>query len=129
MSRMLINELEFGPVLKLPKKEYYGTFGRDLKGCYMSLFFGEAVFVPPKSFLNKHPLWRIDVLQDLMHDFELVRRMALVEWAAHYAELHPMADPASQNRAFRSMCKSDGLHVPDDFESLLIPENGYIVNS
>ena len=81
---------------------------------------GEATFVPPKSFLSQPPLWRIDVLQDLMHDFELVRRHAIVEWAQSLAASNPLVDEAVRLRAFRDACEQLGIHMPANFEALLV---------
>jgi hypothetical protein len=74
-------DFDFGTALTLPTRDDVGQGARRLDGCYVDEGEGEATFVPPKSFLSQPPLWRIDVLQDLMHDFELARRHAIVEWA------------------------------------------------
>ena len=80
----------------------------------------EATFVPSKSFLGQPPLWRIDVLQDLMHDFELVRRHAIVEWAQSLALSNPQVDEADRLRVFRETCEQLGIHLPENFEALLV---------
>jgi hypothetical protein len=81
---------------------------------------GEATFVPSKSFLSQPPLWRIDVLQDLIYDFELVRRRAIVEWANSLALSNPQVDEADRLRAFRDACEQLGVHIPENFEALLV---------
>jgi hypothetical protein len=80
----------------------------------------EASFVPSKSFLGQPPLWRIDVLQDLMHDFELVRRHAIVEWAQSLALSNPQVDEADRLRVFREACEQLGIDLPENFEALLV---------
>jgi hypothetical protein len=81
---------------------------------------GDATFVPPKSFLSQPPLWRIDVLQDLIYDFELVRRHAIVEWAQSIAMSYPKVDEADRLRVFRDACERLGINIPDNFEALLV---------
>ena len=77
-------------------------------------------FVPSKSFLSQPPLWRIDILQDLMYDFELVRRQAIVEWAQSFALSNPQVDEADRLRVFREACEQLGVHLPENFEALLV---------
>jgi hypothetical protein len=55
-----------------------------------------------------------------MHDFELVRRHAIVEWAESLAESNPSVDEAVRLRAFRNGCEQLGIHVPANFEALLV---------
>ena len=113
-------EFDFGTKLKLPTQDDVGQDARRLDGCYVEEDEGEATFVPPKSFLSQPPLWRIDVLQDLMHDFELVRRHAIVEWAQSLAASNPLVDEAVRLRAFRDACEQLGIHMPANFEALLV---------
>ncbi len=40
---------------------------------------GEGGFVPTKSFMNKSPLWRLDVVQDIINDLKLVQEHATVD--------------------------------------------------
>jgi hypothetical protein len=91
-----------------------------LEGCYVLEDEGEATFVPPKSFLSQPPLWRIDVLQDLIHDFELVRRHAIVEWVQTLALSAPQVDEADRLRVFREACERLGIVIPENFEALLV---------
>ena len=81
---------------------------------------GEATFVPSKSFLSPPPLWRIDFHQDQIYDFELVRRRAIVEWANSLALSNPQVDEADRLRAFRDACEQLGVHIPENFEALLV---------
>ncbi len=113
-------EFDFGTTLKLPTQDDVGPDARRLDGCYVEEGEGEATFVPPKSFLSQPPLWRIDVLQDLMHDFELVRRHAIVEWAQSLAESNPLVDEAVRLSAFRDTCEQLGIHMPANLEALLV---------
>jgi len=93
---------------------------RRFEGWYVCDDEAEASFVPSKSFLGQPPLWRIDVLQDLMHDFELVRRHAIVEWAQSLALSNPQVDEADRLRVFREACETLGVHLPENFEALLV---------
>ena len=120
MTGSFANEIDFGTTLKLPTRDDVGPEARRLDGCYVEEDEGEATFVPPKSFMSQPPLWRIDVLQDLMHDFELVRRHAIVEWAQSLAESNPLVDEAVRLRAFREACEQLGIHMPANFEALLV---------
>ena len=113
-------EFDFGTTLKIPTREEIGPGARRLDGCYVGHDEAEATFVPTKSFMSQPPLWRIDVLQDLMHDFELVRRHAIVEWAQSLAESNPLVDEAVRLRAFREACEQLGIHTPANFEALLV---------
>lgn len=113
-------EFDFGTSLTLPTRDDVGQGARRLDGCYVDEGEGEATFVPPKSFLSQPPLWRIDVLQDLMHDFELVRRHAIVEWAQSLAESNPLVDEAVRLSAFRAACEQLGIHMPANLKALLV---------
>ena len=114
------HEFDFGTSLKLLTRKDVAPGARRLDGCYVHDDEGEANFVPPKSFLSQPPLWRIDVLQDLIHDFELVRRHAIVEWAQSLALANPQADESDRLRAFREACERLGIIIPENFEALLV---------
>ena len=113
-------EFDFGTSLKLPTRDDVAPGARRLEGCYVHEDQGDATFVPPKSFLSQPPLWRIDVLQDLIYDFELVRRHAIVEWAQSIAISYPKVDEADRLRVFRDACERLGINIPDNFEALLV---------
>ena len=120
MSGSFPYDVDFGTTLKLPTRDDVGQDARRLDGCYVEEGEGEATFVPPKSFLSQPPLWRIDVLQDLMHDFELVRRHAIVEWAQSLAASNPLVDEAVRLRALRNGCEQLGIHISENLEALLV---------
>jgi hypothetical protein len=120
MSGSSPHEFDFGATLKLPSREDVAPGSRRLEGCYVADDEAEATFVPSKSFLSQPPLWRIDVLQDLIHDFELVRRHAIVEWARSLALSNPQVDEADRLRVFREACEQLGIHLPENFEALLV---------
>ena len=114
------NEFDFGTSLKLPSREQVAPGARRLEGCFVHEDEAEATFVPSKSFLSQPPLWRIDVLQDLIHDFELVRRHAIVEWAQSMALSNPEVAEADRLRVFRDACEQLGINIPENFEALLV---------
>lgn len=120
MSNPFQNAIDFGTTLNLPTRDEVMPGSRRLDGCYVSEDFGEGTFVPPKWFLNSPPLWRIDVLQDLMHDFEIVRRRAIVEWAKSLADAHPLVDEADHLLSFRKIGEQLGIHLPENLEALLV---------
>jgi hypothetical protein len=120
MSGSSPHEFDFGATLKLPSREDVAPGSRRLEGCYVSDDEAEATFVPSKSFLGQPPLWRIDVLQDLIRDFELVRRHAIVEWAQSLALSNPQVAEADRLRVFREACEQLGVHLPENFEALLV---------
>ena len=104
----------------LPTRKDVTPGSRRLEGCYVSDDEAEATFVPSKAFLNQSSLWRIDVLQDLIHDFELVRRHAIVEWARSIASSNPQVDEADRLRVFRQACEQLGINIPENFEALVV---------
>lgn len=114
------NEFDFGTSLKLPTREQVAPGARRLEGCFVDEDEAEATFVPSKSFLSRPPLWRIDVLQDLIHDFELVRRHAIVEWAQSLALSNPQVAEADRLRVFRDACERLGINIPENFEAKLV---------
>jgi len=120
MPGPLPKEFDIGTSLKLPTRHDVAPGARRLEGCYVLDDEGEATFVPSKSFLSQPPLWRIDVLQDLIHDFELVRRHAIVEWAQSLAKSNPEVDESDRLRAFREACERLGIIIPENFEALLV---------
>jgi len=98
MSGSSPHVFDFGALQKLPTRKDVAPGSRRLKGCYVCDDEAEAIFVPSKSFLGQPPLWRIDVLQDLIHDFEQVRRHAIVEWAQSLALSNSQVDEADRLR-------------------------------
>ena len=120
MATLPQHELDFGTTLNLPTKDDVAPGSHRLDGCFVDVDTGEATFVPPRSFLNQTPLWRIDVLQDLMDDFELVRRHAIVEWAHSLSMTVPEVDESRRLEAFRSLCDQMGVQVPENLEALLV---------
>lgn len=114
------NEFDFGTSLRLPSRDQIAPGARRLEGCFVHEDEAEATFVPTKSFLSQPPLWRIDVLQDLIHDFELVRRHAIVEWAQSLALSNPQVAEADRLRVFRDACEQLGINLPENLEALLV---------
>jgi hypothetical protein len=111
MSVSSPHEFDFGATLKLSTREDVAPGSRRLEGCYVYDDEAEARFVPSESFLGQPPLWRIDVLQDLMYDFELLRRHAIVESACTSAIASASAAPIgcitpSRSRARRGCSRS-----------------------
>lgn len=56
----------------------------------------------------------------MIYDFELVRRHAIVEWAHSLALSNPQVDEADRLRVFRDACEQLGIHIPENFEALLV---------
>jgi hypothetical protein len=55
-----------------------------------------------------------------MYVFELVRRHAIVERAQSLAMSNPQVDEADRLRVFREACEQLGIHLPENFEALLV---------
>jgi len=120
MSSAFPYEIDFGTTLKLPTRGEVAPGSRRLTDCYVSEDFGEAAFVPSKWFLSLDPLLRIDVLQDLIHDLEIVRRRAVVEYAQGFSKARPLVSSSDHLRAFRKVCDQTGIHIPPNLEALLV---------
>jgi hypothetical protein len=120
MSSAFPFDIDVGTTLKLPTRGEVAHGSRRLAGFYVSEDSGEGTFVPPKWFLSIDPLLQIDVLQDLIHDLEILRRRAILEYAQSFAESHPKVESADHLRAFRKVCESLGIHVPSNLEALLV---------
>ena len=118
MSEIFVYQMDFGSPLKLPKKSEVGPGARKLSGCYTEEWCGGGNFVPPDWFMKQEPLWKIDVIQDLVYDLERVRRHALVEFATSLARSNPKVEMAAGLLAFRSVCEQGGLQIPSDLDEL-----------
>ena len=120
MATLPQHEFDFGTSLNLPTKDAVAPGSHRLDGCYVEVESGEATFVPPTSFLNQSPLWRLDVLQDLVDECELVHRHAIVEWAHSLSMIAPETDGSRCLEAYRSMCDQMGVQAPENLEALLV---------
>ncbi len=109
-----------GDSITLPTMDDVLPGSKRLGGCYISEDCGEAIFVPPKDFMAQNPLWRIDVLQDLIDHFELVRRHAFVEWARSLVAMTPQVDESRHLEAIRHLCDQAGIIPPENMEALLV---------
>ena len=118
MAEVFVYQMDFGSPLKLPKKSDVGPGARKLSGCYTEEWSGSATFVPPDWFIKQEPLWKIDVIQDLVYDLERVRRHAFVEFARSLALKNPQVEMATGLYAFRCVCEQGGLQIPSDLDEL-----------
>ena len=88
---------------------------------------GEADFVPTAAFMKKHPLWRLDVLQDIALDIEVVFKHAMVEYFRHLSTKWTGKSFHERLAAFEGMCAKLGLRIPDGFDAVLYADEKYIV--
>lgn len=111
-----VDEVCDGP---LPTMDDVPPGSRQLKGIFVCEDTGEAVFVAPPNFQAQPALWRIDILQDLIYDFERLRRAALLEWEQELAALAPRTTTERRARCFRAVCDDLGISIPEDIKERL----------
>jgi hypothetical protein len=120
MERLPVFDIELPLRIALPNTKSIEAGSERLQGCWVQKSTGEAGFVPTRSFRRQNPLWQIDVLQDVMLDFEVVRRHAMIQWADQLFQQTPTIPPSERFRAFRAVCDEIGVHIPANFEALFV---------
>ena len=108
------------PGVDVPTRDELVPGSRTLRGFYAHVDSGEAQFVPSEDFMRESPLWRLDILGDIVAAVERVRVHALVEYFRECMALTPSTTLDEQLSAFRQLCAELCIEVPDDIEAILV---------
>ena len=119
MVRPYIYSIEIDNLLNLPTRTQLSLNSKKMAGFFFHEDAGEGAFIPTPKFLKQLPLWRIDVLQDLIHDLEIVRRHSIAEWSQALAKLDSTHESRGHLSKFIAVCNHLGVHLPEDIESLI----------
>ena len=108
------------PGIDVPTRAELGSSFRVLRGFYVEAWGAEALFVPNSDFMRQLPLWRLDVLDDLVESIAQTRQHALVDYARQCRARCPGVPMERHLQAFRQVCRTCGVAVPDDLEAVLV---------
>jgi hypothetical protein len=117
----------FSPGIDVPTMAEIWEGHRPLTGFFVDEDAGEADFVPTAEFMNARPLFRLDVLQDIAMDIEVVFRHAMVEFFRHLSTKWTGQSFHERLAAFERMCAELGLRIPAGFDAVLYADEQYIV--
>lgn len=107
------------PGIDVPTRDELLPSFQKLHGFYVHRDAGEAMFVPTGDFMRECPLWRIDVLDDLMEAMQRTRIHAVIAYFQECQARTPRVPMVKQIEAFREMCRRDDVALPDELEALL----------
>jgi len=92
---------------------------RPMRGLYVHIDAGEAVFVPTDEFMRATPLWRLDVLGDIAQAIEQTLQHAAVDYFRRLTRRRPDLPMDQRLAAFRRVCDEGGVVLPPNVEALL----------
>ena len=98
---------------------------RHFTGFFVDSDAGEADFVPTDEFMKEHPLWRLDVLQDIALDIAVVFKHAMVEYFRHLSVNWPGKPFTERFAIFEGLCAWIGLRIPAGFDAVLLADEKY----
>ncbi len=81
---------------------------RPMRGLYVHLDAGEAVFVPTDEFMRATPLWRLDVLGEIAQAIERTQRHAAVDYFRRINQRRPDLMMDQRLATFRRVCDEGG---------------------
>jgi hypothetical protein len=113
------------PGVDVPTRDELLPSYERLRGFYADRDAGEAAFVPTADFMRECPLWRIDVLGDILQDVEQTRRHALVSLCRECQARVPGVPMERALYAFRSTCDFGGIELPDELEAMLVLDHQF----
>jgi len=93
---------------------------RPMRGLYVHVDAGEAVFVPTDEFMRMPPLWRLDVIGDIVEAIERTQQHAAVEYFRWLDVRRPGLTMEQRLDAFRRVCSKGGVVLPSNVEALLV---------
>jgi hypothetical protein len=100
---------------------------RPMRGLYVHVDAGEAVFVPTDEFMRAMPLWRLDVLGDIAEAVERTQQHAAVDYFRRLNQRRPDLTMDQRLVAFRRVCDVGGLVLPPSVEALLTLDDQFSV--
>jgi hypothetical protein len=114
------------PGVDVPTSEEIWEGHRPFTGFFVDDDAGEADFVPAAAFMKKHPLWRLDVLQDIALDIEVVFNHAMVEYFRHLSTKWTGKSFPDRVVSFKAVCSKLGLRMPEGFDAVLLADEEYV---
>jgi hypothetical protein len=100
---------------------------RPMRGLYVHVDGGEAVFVPTDEFMGATPLWRLDVLGDIVQAVERTQQHAAVDYFRRFNQRWTDLTMDQRLAAFRRLCAEGGVVLPPNIEALLILDDQFSV--
>ncbi len=98
---------------------------RPMRGLYVHVDAGEAVFVPTDEFMRTTPLWRLDVLGDIAQAIERTQQHAAVDYVRRLKQRRPDLTMEQRLAAFRRVCDEGGAVLPPNVDALLILDDQF----
>ena len=100
---------------------------RPMRGLYVHVDSGEAVFVPTDEFMRATPLWRLDVLGDIAQAIERTQQHAAVDYFRRLNQRRPDLTMDQRLATFRRVSNEGGVVLPPNVEALLILDDQFSV--
>jgi hypothetical protein len=98
-----------------------------MRGLYVHVDSGEAVFVPTDEFMRATPLWRLDVLGDIAQAIERTQQHAAVDYFRRLNQCRPDLTMDQRLATFRRVSNEGGVVLPQNVEALLILDDQFSV--
>jgi hypothetical protein len=97
----------------------------DLRGLYVQMNSGDAMFAPPDDFMRQPPFWRLFVLGGIAASVRQIWLHALVDQFRECQALNPEIPREREIAVFLEWCAESHIDAPEELEALLIQDREF----